>query len=352
MSMVNNESASEWSRLAGRWPYISIIGLGGLLCLTGNSVTAAESQPTAPVQLQSLDDAWWTGPILAAGAGTLPQGHALVEPYLFDVIRYGRYDHDRNERSAPRTHYYGSLTYILYGVTDRFTAGLIPTFGYNDVSAGRDSSAVQVGDVTMQGQYRLAEFRRGSMIPTLSFVVQQTLPTGKYDRLGEDVNDGIGVGAYTTTLALYSQYYFWMPNGRILRSRFNVSYALSDDVDVEDVSVYGTRTGFRGSARPGDVFTINSSWEYSITRQWVFAIDFIYQHDASTRLAGAQMDPVSGSTERVNENFGSAWRFGVAPALEYNFTSRIGIIAGARWFAAGRNTSATITPVVAVNMVY
>ena len=36
----------------------------------------------------------------------------------------------------------------------------------------------------------------------------------------------------------------------------------------------------------------------------------------------------------------------------YDFTSRIGVIAGARWFAAGRNTSATITPVVAVNMVY
>jgi hypothetical protein len=71
-------------------------------------------------------------------------------------------------------------------------------------------------------------------------VVQQTLPTGKYDRLGEDLNDGLGAGAYTTTLALFSQYYFWMPNGRILRSRLNVSYAFSDESDVEDVSVYGT----------------------------------------------------------------------------------------------------------------
>jgi hypothetical protein len=166
------------------------------------------------------------------------------------------------------------------------------------------------------------------------------------------VNDGLGAGAYTTTLALYSQYYFWMPNGRILRSRFNVSYALSDHVDVEEVSVYGTSAGFRGTARPGDVFTINSAWEYSITRQWVFALDFIYQHDASTRLAGMQTDRVTGNAERIDLNFGSAWRLGVAPAVEYNFTSRVGIIAGARWFAAGRNTSATITPVVAINMVY
>ncbi|WP_349263389.1 transporter [Steroidobacter sp.] len=334
-------------RLVSHWLLTAGVGVGGALALPGHSVAAVEGPATSAVDRQSLDDAWWTGPILAAGAGTLPQGHALVEPYLYDVIRYGRYDRDGDERSASRTHSYGSLTYILYGVTDRFTAGLIPTFGYNDVSDGRDSSTIQVGDVSLQGQYRLSQFREGSAIPTTSLVIQHTLPTGKYDRLGENVNDGIGAGAHTTTLSLYSQYYFWMPNGRILRSRLNVSYALSDDVDVEDVSVYGTTAGFRGTASPGDVLTINSAWEYSITRQWVFAMDLLYQRDSSTRLSGT-----AGNAERIDEDFGSAWRFGVAPAIEYNFSGRIGIIAGARWFAAGRNTSATITPVVAVNMIY
>jgi hypothetical protein len=329
------------------WLYTPIFAL-----LLSPAAIAAETQSTAPVSQQSLDDAWWTGPIIAAGAGTLPQGHALVEPYVYDVIRYGRYNNDGDERSASRTHAYGSLTYILYGVTDRFTAGLIPTFGYNRVNGGRDSSGIQVGDLSVQGQYRLTEFRRGSPIPTLSLIVQQTLPTGKYDRLGENVNDGLGSGANTTTLAIYSQYYLWMSNGRVLRSRFNVSYALSNDVDVEDVSVYGTSTGFRGTAHPGDVLTINSAWEYSMTREWVFAIDLIYQHDANTRLEGRQADPATGDMQRIDEDFGSAWRFGVAPAIEYNFTSRVGVIAGARWFVAGRNTSATITPVAAINMVF
>ena len=320
------------------WPFIALVGI---CCAIGLTDRAAAQER------QSLDDAWWTGPIVAAGAGTLPQGHALVEPYFYDVIRYSRFDNDGDERNAPRTHHYGSLTYMLYGVTDRFTAGLIPTFGYNDVSNGRDSSGIQTGDLQIQGQYRLSQFQTGKAIPTMSFVVQQTLPTGKYDRLGKDVNDGLGAGAYATTLALYSQYYFWMPNGRILRSRFNVSYAFSGDADVEDVSVYGTSAGFRGTAEPGDVVTITSAWEYSITREWVFALDLIYQHDASTQLTGTD-----GNADRVDEKFASAWRFGVAPAVEYNFTSRVGIIAGARWFAAGRNTSATITPVVAINMVY
>ncbi len=337
---------SQRLRLAGRWWLWPLVGL-----LAASNVAAAATENQA-VDRQSLDDAWWTGPILAAGAGTLPQGHALVEPYLYDAIRYGRYDRNGDEQDAPRVHSYGSLTYMLYGVTDRFTAGLIPTFGYNDVSDGRDSSSIQVGDISLQGQYRLTQFREGSAIPTTSLVVQHTLPTGKHDRLGENLNDGIGAGAHTTTLALYSQYYFWMPNGRILRSRLNVSYALSDDVDLANESVYGTGAGFRGTASPGDVFTITSAWEYSITRQWVFAIDLLYQHDASTRLSGVQPDAATGGQQRVEQDFGSAWRFGLAPAIEYNFSSRIGIIAGARWFAAGRNTSASITPVVAVNMVY
>ncbi len=308
---------------------------------------SAAAFASEPVAKQSLDDAWWTGPIVAAGAGTLPQGHVLIEPYLYDVIRYARFDRNGDRHDAERVHGYGSLTYLLYGVTDDFTVGAIPVFGYNDIPDGRDSSGVRAGDLTLQAQYRLAQFDANRRRPTLSFVLQETLPTGKYDQLGDRPGDGLGAGAYTTTLALYSQYYFWMPNGRILRTRLNFAYAFSGDVDVRDVSVYGTDQGFRGEARPGDVFTINSSWEYSITRNWVFAFDLIYQHDDTTRVAGT-----SAAGDRVDFESGSAWRFGVAPAIEYNFNSRVGIIVGARWFGAGENTSATVTPVVALNMVY
>lgn len=307
---------------------------------------ACASEPDAPPR-QSIDDAWWTGPILAAGASTLPQGHALIEPYLYDVIRYARFDDEGRQHDVERSRSIGSLTYLLYGVTDDFTIGAIPVFGYTDAGGGNRSSGVQAGDLTLQAQYRLAQFSEARRLPAISFVLQQTLPTGQYDRLGERPGDGFGAGAWTTTLALYSQYYFWMPTGRILRTRLNFSYAFAGDVDVRDVSVYGTDQGFRGGARPGDVLTINSSWEYSITRHWVFAFDFIYLHDEATRVSGT-----NATGEPIAFDSGPARRFGIAPALEYNWNSRIGILFGARWFGAGKNTSATVTPVVAVNMVY
>ena len=306
---------------------------------------AATDSTTNEPDRQTLDDAWWTGPIVAAGAATLPKGHALIEPYVYDVVTRGRYDSNGNYRSTDTVHSYGSLTYMLYGVTDSFTAGVIPTFGFNDVSSGEDSSGIGVGDVTLQAQWRLSQFHEGQHVPTSSLVLQQTLPTGKYDRLGTRPSDGIGAGAYMTSLAVHSQYYFWMPNGRILRTRLNIAYAISDSVDVADTSVYGTSEGFRGHADPGDTFSLYSAWEYSVTRNWVLALDVFYQHDKSTRVRGEQ-DGVPFDAES-----GSAWRLGLAPAIEYNFTSRVGVIFGARWFAAGENTGASVTPVAAINMV-
>ena len=323
------------------------------LALVATGATASNTALDEPDR-QSLDDAWWTGPIVAAGAATLPQGHALIEPYVYDAITRGRYDSDGNYRSTDTVHSFGSLTYMLYGVTDGFTAGVIPTFGFNDVSSGADSSGIGVGDVTLQGQWRLSQFREGRRVPTSSLVLQQTLPTGKYDRLGTRPSDGLGAGAYTTSLAVHSQYYLWLPNGRILRTRLNIAYAMSDSVDVADTSVYGTSQGFRGHADPGDTFSIYSAWEYSVTRNWVLALDVFYQHDASTRIRGTNLVSVNGAQQRVpfQAELDSAWRFGLAPALEYNFTSRVGVIFGARWFAAGRNTGASVTPVAAINMVY
>jgi len=111
------------------------------------------------------------------------------------------------------------MTYLLYGLTDAATIGLIPRFGYNNPG---QRSSVGVGDMTAQVSYRLSRFLDQGWLPAMALVVAETFPTGKYDRLS-DPNDGIGAGSYTTALALYGQYYLWMPDGRILRTRINLS---------------------------------------------------------------------------------------------------------------------------------
>lgn len=312
-------------------------------------VQAQDAAPTSCALHQSLDDAWWTGPMLAPSAATLPQGHFLLEPYFYDVTTQGQYDDHGVRRSASHANDFGSLTYMLYGLTDKFTVGLIPTGGYNDAGDTPAGSSFGLGDLTLQGEYRLTQFHEGSWVPTTSIALQETLPTGKYDRL-DRLSDGFGAGAYTTTAALYSQTYFWLPNGRILRMRFNVVPSFSNSMKVDDVSVYGTTQGFRGSANPGSSIYVDASWEYSLTRRWVLALDATYRYTANTRVTGFNlMQPNSPSTVT---NLGLSDAVAFAPAIEYSWKHNLGVLLGTRLIVAGRNTPATITPALAINFVH
>jgi hypothetical protein len=302
---------------------------------------------------QSREDAWWTGPLLAPNAATLPQGHLLFEPYLFNVITNGYFDASGARHSTPRDQEIGSQSYVLYGLTDRVSAGFIPRFAYNVPAGEANSSGVGFGDLTLQVAYGLSRFRDGERTPDLSVVVQETLPTGRYDRLTRQA-DGFGAGAYTTALALYAQHYFWMPNGRILRARLDVTYAVSSSVSVSDRSVYGTPDGFSGRAYPGDAFTADAAGEYSLTRNWVLALDVVYQHNDSTRVSGTVPGTPTGAAAAVSyaQSSGSSYSIAFAPAIEYNWNSRVGAILGVRIIEIGRNTPASITPAIALNMVF
>jgi hypothetical protein len=138
-----------------------------------------------------------------------------------------------------------------------------------------------------------------------------------------------------------------MPNGRILRGRFDLTYGLSSSVSVHDASVYGTAAGFSGRAYPGDSFTADAAAEYSLTRNWVLAFDVVYQHNESTRVVGT----TSGGAVPLEQTSGSSYSIGFAPAIEYNMSSTIGVLFGVRIIEIGRNTDAAITPAIAVNMV-
>ncbi|GAB3784452.1 transporter [Dyella agri] len=309
--------------------------LAALLALLLGAGTAA-AQDAGPPR-QSLDDAWWTGPMLANSAETLPPGHILVEPYVYDVASKG-------------TDAFGSRAYVLYGLTDRLTVGLIPIIGYNRVSNGPNSSGIGLGDQILQAQYRLTRFHEGSWLPTLSLQLQETVPTGRYDHLAR-ASDGMGGGAWATILGLNAQSYFWLPNGRLLRVRVNLTRTFSGDADVTGASVYGTAPGFRGTARPGDAFYIGTSFEYSLTRRWVLALDLFRSHGAASRVDGST-DPVNALPMPVHLQAGSSDAYGYAPAVEYSWTPNIGVLLGARVIVGGHNTTRSLTPAIAINYVH
>ncbi len=307
----------------------------------GNAQTMPSPSPS-PSARQALSDAWWTGPLLAPSAGSLPRGHMLIEPYVYDVAQYGNFNGNGAVNGVPHSNGFGSLTYIIYGLGNRLSVGAIPVFAYNTVANGPNSTGLKFGDFAVQMQYQIVPYRPGKWIPMTAINVGETFPTGRYDRLGDRAADGVGSGANATTVSLYTQTYFWMPNGRILRFRLNASQSFSGTANVTGVSVYGTPEDFRGYAKPGNGFTIDVAQEYSITRNWVFAVDEVYHHSGNTQVVGT-----NGVT-----NSGQSTTYYLAPAIEYNWTPNAGVIAGLRLVPAGTNTAATVTPVMAINIVH
>jgi hypothetical protein len=127
--------------------------------------------------------------------------------------------------------------------------------------------------------------------------------------------------------------------------RVNLTDAISAAVPVTGSSVYGTLAGFRGTAHPGRSLYLDNSWEYSLTRRFVLATDITWRANANTRVTSANaMQPV------LNSGSSTTWNF--APALEYSWKPTIGILLGLRLTPAGRNTSETLTPAIAINIVH
>ncbi|QAU23432.1 hypothetical protein EO087_05095 [Dyella sp. M7H15-1] len=295
----------------------------------------------------------FTGPLLTSNAMTIPQGTLVVEPYLMQYKSDSYYDSQGNEQtSRPGVRQWQTLVPIFYGVTNRFQVKA-SVGAAHAMSGGASTSGWGATDTTIGAQYLLLAPGEGNKGPAVSVSYSHRFPTGKYDQLNENPLDALGNGAHIDTFSLLAQQYMWLPNGRPLRFRATASYSLAPSrIDVKGANAYysGAPQDFRGSARLGSSFGISTSVEYSINPQWVLAMDLAYDRAGSSVLKGS-----SGSGDAItfidNHN-PSRHVYSLAPAVEYNFNDRFGLIGGVQFSFAGRNNDSFITPMAAFNMVF
>lgn len=268
----------------------------------------------------------WTGPLLASTAETLPQGHIYTEPYFFDVI-------------SGSQHNAGSSGFYQYGLFNNYTVGVQPFFSLGTHKYNRN---VAIGDFKLLSQLRVSHFTPEHRVPSVALVMNLVLPTGKNDKLAAS-RQGHGSGSFAPEIGVNVQQYFLLGNGRLLRARFNFLKNFPFRTDVSGRSVYGTLAGFRGHARPGSKTTLVGAVEYSVTREWVLAIDIQRDQWGKTDLAGRNADGTS-----VNQTSPTSWDIGFAPAIEYNWSARGGAILGVWIVPKGHNTQSSVTPAIAI----
>ena len=300
-----------------------------LVCSISIPAVAEQTPDTGSVEAEryraAMQSARWTGPMLASNAETLPQGHFYTEPYFFDVISDGK-------------HNPGSSGFYQYGLVDGFTVGVQPNFAFGTRKPNRQP---MLGDFKLLSQLRLTHFTPEHRIPTIAIVLQEALPTGKHDRLDE-LEAGHGSGSFATEVGVNVQHYFLLKNDRLLRARINVLKSFPHGTDVVGQSVYGTGPGFRGHAEPGSTTTLIGAVEYSVTQEWVLAFDVIRTSTSKAKIEGRY-----GSGPLVEQTIFSSRSIGFAPAVEYNWSDKSGVLFGVWINPKGHNTSASIIPAFA-----
>jgi hypothetical protein len=293
----------------------------------------------------------FTGPLLTPNPSVAPKGTWVIEPYLMYYKSADSYD-GRGD-SHPKTNsvrQWQTLVPIFYSVTDRFQVQA--SFGAaHAMSGGMRTSGWGATDTSIGGQYLLLAHDEQRKTPAVSVSYTHRFPTGAYDELNENPLNATGNGAHVDTFSLLAQQYVWLPNGRPLRFRASMSYSLPPSrVDVKGTSAYGTPQDFRGGIRLGNSFGISTAVEYSINSNWALAMDLAYNRTSASQLSGLQGEGENISTFARRDPAQNV--YSLAPAVEYNFNDRFGLIAGVQFSFAGRNNDAFMTPMAAFNMVF
>lgn len=285
---------------------------------------------------------WFTGPLLAPSAHTLPPKHVNVEPYVYFTTIQGAYNEKGDFVSAP--HFYSLLeqTPIQIGINNFMDCQLIPQIFYQFT---RGERSTQTGDLPISVAFQILNEQVGRRIPAIKLSFKAVIPFGKFENLNPTKlgTDGVGRGSWLPGIGLNLSRIYQLPNGHFFAPRISLNYRASEPVRVHGLNVYGGGPDTLGTVYPGNSFSCDFAFEYTLTKQFVFALDVLYEHNNKTRFSG---NP--GLFGQVHSP--SSERFSIAPALEYNWNINVGLIAGLWVTVAGRNSTQFTSGVVALNI--
>ena len=290
---------------------------------------------------------WFTGPILAPSGHTIPRGHTNFEVYGLDVFSYGSYNQSGQFVKSP---YYKSFVInpiLTHGFTDWMDVQLIVPYVFNN-SLGQNSN--RLADVSTAIGLQLIEQKGSPWKPDVRFVIQEVFPTGSYERLNPFAlgTDSTGIGSYQTKLSLNFQYLKQLFETHYLRTRLILSRRHAAPVNVHGLNSYGGTPNTNGTISAGTVNSADLAFEYTLTQNWVAVMEGYATRGEATRFDG-DVDVGNLGSPIANIGRGRFSEDGLAPAIEYNFNSNIGLIGGVWFPVRGTNTSSFITYTLALN---
>lgn len=292
---------------------------------------------------------WYTGPLLTPSANMMPPGYGNVQPYLFITDSYASFDSERksHKKESSLISLNPSLS-MQFGVTSTMDIAL---FMQGVGNWQFDTSGGGYGDMSVTVGWPIT--RRGLHLPAIKFTLAQTFPTGRYQHLNTNgfALSGTGGGVWKTQFGLaFTKLLFWSTRHPV-NTRVFFGYALSTPVTVESFNTYGGGFGTKGKVHPGNSFQVDFGLEIALTQNWVLANDVVYTFQNETTFSG---NPGTVAPGGAPASVGSPYNdnLSLAPAIEYNFNSNLGVLVGAQFSVYGRSSSNFASAIASVTWTF
>lgn len=138
-----------------------------------------------------------------------------------------------------------------------------------------------------------------------------------------------------------------MRNDHYLRGRLSLVGAFPGSSSIHGFNAFGGTDLTEGSVHPGNIYSADLAVEYSLTQHWVPVFEVLYIHSSNTGFSGNPGFSPGGTLASIGGPGGDS--VSLAPALEFNFTSSLGIIGGIWFSVTGPHASKFTTGAIAVN---
>jgi len=296
--------------------------------------------------VEKLPLPWLTGPLLAPSGHVVPAGYINFEPYLFYTVNTGEYDDDWKAFSLPNEYTLQFQTPFWIGLTKWMDLFITPSFSWNRTQG---VGTTVFNDFSAALAFQILQDTQENNIPGLKVFVLETFPTGPYQKrnpkkLETDIG---GAGAYNTLLGFVITRLFHIYGDHWISFRFNGNYRIPSNVHVEGFNAYGGARDTKGTVDVGQSFSGFLGLEYSFSKNWGLAFDAVGKFSFADRFSGNPGTNPDGSPAVVGEP--ESYQFSIAPAIEYNFSADLGVIAGAWLSVSGKNSDRFISAVIALN---
>jgi hypothetical protein len=281
------------------------------------------------------------GPIIADTAIPIEKGKFAIQPtFGLSFITSNFSPSWRRVSAGGNMQSFGMSWKFTYGLWNNLEVYAVIPYVHNWASnvnelgprGERSANFGGIGDINLELKYRLIE--ESQVAPTVSAIFSPTFPSGHFRHLnpGRLGTDAIGGGTYAFTTGFNVSKYLkpFIVYG-------NFWYTLQTDYSTTDVDELGNPVTNRN--HPRDYVTVNLAAEYPIIGKWVACLELTSTWDGG-RIVGPKANQAPTAL------------LSVTPEIQYMATDKFSLAMGVNISLAGKDTTASITPLLSTVYVF